>query len=206
MNYIYDIYLNLNKKLYDFFDWNKNDNFIHIKKIPIFKVNEQTLKCFIQNSIKIEQNLLSQIYKKADIWSLKKQIDYCCLFCDSNNILAIEFNKNGENINKSFLCIEEELDILEIIDRFNEKKLDFDIIKKDKTLLKTRKQIKDDNFIKHSLKHMEDNKLNYIFFECFGYHEKNKKIIFDNINKIDKNSKIYKNLYYILKLTSTTKK
>ena len=206
MNYIYDIYLNLNETLYDFFDWNKNDKFIHIKKIPIFKVNQEILKLFIQNRIKIEQNILSQIYKKTEIWNLNKKINYCSLFCNDTTVLAIEFNKKGESINKSFLYIEEELDILEIIDKFNEKDLNFDIIKKEKSLFKTRKQIKKEKFIKHSLENIEDNKLNYIFFECFGYHEKNKEIMFDNINKIDKNSKTYKNLYNILKLTSTTNK
>ena len=206
MNYIYDIYLNLNKILYDFFDWNKNDNFIHIKKIPIFKVNENTLKSFIQNNIIIEQNILSQIYKKCDIFNSKRKIDYCSLFCDNNNILAIEFNKTGESINKSFLKVEDELDIVEIIEKFNEKHLSFDIIKKDKSLFKTRKEIKYENFIMNSLRNIEDNKLNYIFFECFGYQEKNKKIMVETIKNLDKNSKIYKKLYYILKFTSTTKK
>ena len=206
MNYIYDIYLNLNKILYDFFDWNKNDNFIHIKKIPIFKVNENTLKSFIQNNIIIEQNILSQIYKKCDIFNPKRKIDYCSLFCDNNNILAIEFNKTGESINKSFLKVEDELDIVEIIEKFNEKHLSFDIIKEDKSLFKTRKEIKYENFIMNSLRNIEDNKLNYIFFECFGYQEKNKKIMVENIKNLDKNSKIYKKLYYILKFTSTTKK
>ena len=46
MNYIYDIYLNFNKELYDFFDWNKSDKLTHIKMIPIFKVNEETIKSF----------------------------------------------------------------------------------------------------------------------------------------------------------------
>ena len=44
MNYIYDIYLNLNETLYDFFDWNKNDKLTHIKKIPVFKVSEENFK------------------------------------------------------------------------------------------------------------------------------------------------------------------
>ena len=39
MNYIYDIYLNLNKNLYDFYEWNKSDNIIHIKKIIDFLTN-----------------------------------------------------------------------------------------------------------------------------------------------------------------------
>ena len=164
------------------------------------------LKTFIQNHIKIEQDLLLQIFNETEIWNLNKKINYCCLFCDNNTVLAIEFNKKGESIKKSFLYVEEELDILEISQKFHERYFTFNITKKDKLLFKTRKQMKEEKFIKYSLKNIEDKKLNYIFFECFGYHEKNKKIIFDRINKIDKNSKTYKNLYDILKLTSTTKK
>ena len=34
MNFIYDIVLNFNKDYYDFFEWNKKDSVINIKKIP----------------------------------------------------------------------------------------------------------------------------------------------------------------------------
>ena len=44
MNYIYDIYLNFNNQLYDFFDWNKSDKLIHIKSIPIIKISENFCK------------------------------------------------------------------------------------------------------------------------------------------------------------------
>ena len=44
MNYIYDVYLNLNDTLYDFFDWNKNDKLMHIKKIPIIMVSNDVIK------------------------------------------------------------------------------------------------------------------------------------------------------------------
>jgi hypothetical protein len=55
MNYIYDIYLNFNNQLYDFFDWNKSDKLTHIKMIPIFKVNEETIRSFISNIIKLDE-------------------------------------------------------------------------------------------------------------------------------------------------------
>ena len=206
MNYIYDVYLNLNEILYDFFDWNKNDKLVHIKKIPVFKVDEETLKIFIHNQVSIAENLLIQIYNKTEIWNMNGKICYCALFSDNNTILAIEFNKSGKSIKKSFLFVDEELEVLEIIDKLNERYIDFNILSKEKNIFKTRKQIKEEKFINNELKNMEDNKLNYIYFECFGYHEKNKKIILENINKISKNSKTYKNLYDILKLTSTTKK
>lgn len=206
MNYIYDIYLNLNEILYDFFDWNKNDKLIHIRKIPVFKVNNETLKILINNTIQINEDFLLKIYNKTDIWNMNGKIPYCALFSDNNDIIAIEFNKSGKNIKKSFLLIDEELEILEITNKLSEKEIEFKILKKEKNIFKTRKQIKDDKFINQELKNIEDSKLKYIYFECFGIHEKNKKIILEKLNNISNNSKIYKNLYDILKLTSTTKK
>ena len=105
MNYIYNIYLNLNKILYDFYDWNKNDKLTHIKKTPIFETNEKNLRYFIENIVKIEKSFLLEIYNKTELWNMNKKLEYCCLFCDKNNILAIEFDKNGVTKNKSFLYV-----------------------------------------------------------------------------------------------------
>lgn len=206
MNYIYDIYLNLNETLYDFFDWNKNDKLLHVKKIPIIKVNEETLKDLLSNEIYINEKLLLNIYNKTEIWNINSKINYCALFSDNNTILAIEFDNKGKSIKKSFLFVDEELEVLEVLSKLNEKLIDYKILKKDNNILKTRKQIKEEEFINNELKNMEDSKLKYIYFECFGKLEKNKKVIKEKLNKISKNSKIYKNLYDILKLTSTTKK
>ena len=205
MNYIYDIYLNLNETLYDFFDWNKNDKLIHIKKIPVIKVNEEIMKTLFHCNIKIDKEFLIQIYNKTEIWNMNENINYCSLFASNTDIIAIYFNEDGNSIKKSGLFIDEELEVLEITNKLNEKNLNFTILNKQKNIFKTRKQIKEENFITKELKNMEDNRLNYIYFECFGKREKNKKIILDNIKKLQKNSKVYKNLYDILKLTATTK-
>jgi len=206
MNYIYDIYLNLNETLYDFFDWNKNDKLIHIKKIPIIKVSEDTLKTLLLSNIKLNEDLLTQIYNRTDVWNINKKISYCALFSSSSDIIALEFNKNGNSIKKSFLFIDEELEVLEIVNKLSERIIDFEILNNQKNIFKTRNQIKEEDFICGELKNMDDSRLTYIYFECFGKREKNKKIILENIKKLKKNSKIYKNLYDILKLTATTKK
>ena len=206
MNYIYDIYLNLNETIFDFFDWNKNDKILHIKKIPIIKTNEEIIKTLINNNIKINEELLAQIYDKTEIWNISEKVNYCTLFASDNDIVAITFDENGNSMKKSFLLIDEELEVLEIVNKLTEKKVIFEILNKQKNIFKTRKQIKEENFICKELENMEDSRLNYIYFECFGKREKNKKIILENIKKLKKNSKIYKNLYDILKLTATTKK
>ena len=43
MNYIYDIVLNFNKEYYSFYEWNRKDNIINVKKIPLFLVDNE---CF----------------------------------------------------------------------------------------------------------------------------------------------------------------
>ena len=205
-NYIYDIYLNLNKKLYDFFDWNKSDKLVHIKKIPIIKIKKENMKKLIENKINISNDFLNSLFRKTEYWNKKHNIDYCAIFVDKENAIAIEFNKYGDSIKKSYLSINDELDILEIANKMNEKNIKFKFIRKENFILKTRNQIKLENFINTELKNTNDNKLKYIYLECFGEKENDKKYILNRINKIPKDSKTYKTLYDILKLTSISKK
>jgi len=206
MNYIYDIYLNFNECLYDFFDWNKNDKLIHIKMIPIVKTSESNLINITSNQIQIEEKYFNYVHNKAVIWNKSDKYKSFALFCDDNNVIAIEFDENGKSIKKSSLLIDEELEILENCSNLSNKKIGFKILSKSKIQLKTRKQLNEENFIKQELKNIDTKKLEYIYFECFGKQEKNKKIIIEKLLKLSKNSKTYKNLYNILKLTSTTNK
>ena len=206
MNYIYDIYINFNKDLFDFFDWNKNDKYTHIKMIPIFKIKEEDIKKIITNTIKLNNNELDLIYKKTTTWDKNNKHKNCCLFCDKNNVIAVEFDDSGLSISKSYLFVSDELEILENFYKIKEKEIKFKTLEKNKITLKTRKQIKDDNFVIEELKNIDNNKLDYIYFECFGKHEKEKKLILNKLLSISKNSKVYKNLYDILKLTTTSTK
>ena len=205
MNYIYDVYLNLNDTLYDFFDWNKNDKLMHIKKIPIIMVSNDVIKELINYKIKVDLEFLNNIYDKTELWNLSEKIDFCSLFSDNTTIIAIQFDNKGNSIEKSYLMIDEELEILDETKKFKVKELNYQVINKTCPIFKTRKEVREENFIETELKNIENDKLNYIYFECFGKHEKNKKAMLNSINRLSKNSKTYKNLYDILKLTSTTK-
>lgn len=204
MNYIYDIYLNFNKQLYDFFDWNKSDKLIHIKMIPIFKITEEDIKNIINYNIRLEEKYLNYVHNKSIIWNKSNKYKSCTLFCDDNTVIAIEFDEHGKSINKSSLLINEELEILETAYKMKEKNIEYKVLNRSKNMLKTRKQIKDENFINKELKNIDNKKLDYIYFECFNKREKDKKVIINKLLNLSKNSKAYKNLYNILKLTSTT--
>ena len=198
MNYIYDIYLNLNKVLYDFYDWNKNDKITHIKKIPIFIIKSSDLNNIITHNIKIDIRFLDKIKNKTETWSIKNKIDYCVLLSDFNDIIAIEFDKDGNSIKKSFLSIDEESEILEEIDTNKIYKINYKILGKSYINLKTRNQIIVDNFVNNELKNISGEKLKYVCIECLG----NSKNSVDDLKKINHTSSKYKNLYDILKLTS----
>ena len=43
MKYVYDILLNFNEKLYEFYEWMDDDYFDYIKRIGIIKVSKDTL-------------------------------------------------------------------------------------------------------------------------------------------------------------------
>lgn len=206
MNYIYDIYLNFNNEFYDFFDWNKTDKIVHIKMIPVFKTTEENIKNIINYNIQLEEKYLTMILNKSITWNKGDKYKNYALFCDDNNVIAVEFDKNGKCINKSSLLINEELEILEISYKFKTKNIEFKILNKCKIILKTRKQIKEEKFIIEELKNIDIKKLEYLYFECFNKRQKDKKIIIKDILNLSKNSKTYKNLYNILKLTSTTTK
>ena len=206
MNYIYDIYLNLNEKLYDFFEWNRSDKIIHIKKIPIFRLSEEDLKKCINHSIKVDSDFIKNVNEKTEYLGYQKLSNPIVLFASTNDIVAIQFNKNGNSIKKSHLFIDEELEILEIVNNMKIQNVNFELIHKVKNILKTRKELNEKAFINEELKNIDSAKLDYIYFECFGLKEKSKEKKLSMIRNIKENTKIYKKLYNILKLTSTSNK
>ena len=202
MNFIYDICLNFNDKLYDFFEWNKNDMLMHIKKIPIFKISVDNFNNFVNYKFKIDSNILKSVHNKTEIFNSHKKIEFCALFCDDNNIIAIEFDKNGMCITKSYLYIDEEFEVLEESSKNKITDINYTLIKYDKPILKTRKQIYIEKFINNELKNSKKEKLNYIYFECFNKKSNSKQYILKQIKKLNYTSNEYINLYNILKLTS----
>ena len=94
MNYIYDILLNWNTILYDFYEWELNDEITHIRKIPIIKVNTTTLFDLTNFKISVSNDFLKNIYHHCEIFTSKstKQLDYAALFSDGETVLAIKFN------------------------------------------------------------------------------------------------------------------
>ena len=58
MIYIYDILLNFNTSLIEFFEWEENDLIKYVKKLPIYKVSDD----FLYNLKKKVKNLNIALY------------------------------------------------------------------------------------------------------------------------------------------------
>lgn len=206
MNYIYDIVLNLTDNFYyDFFEWYKNDNIINIKKVPILRVDNNTLKDFIDYKIKVNKNFLSFIENKSVMFKKQDNYKYLVIFSNKEKCIGIVFLENGTILYKSALLPDEEDEanclVGKDITKINYKKLELNNcnltlrsdLEKKKYLLKEIKKI---------YVNCEFDRLKYIYYDlffCFDDNEKmykklieyiNESIFFDDIYETMKNNKI----------------
>lgn len=210
MNYIYDVLLNFQKEYYDFFEWNKNDNIYHIRKIPIFKINNHEYQNIKKNIVKFDQNFLNSINLKTEQFKQNNlsKLKYCFIISNNKECFAIKLNKNGISINKSSLLPNEAEDILELIQLEKETKLNYQTIKqKDPKPFKTRFEIENEKFIYDCLdkiyKQNNFQKLNYLCLECFNQEEKNIITAYTKLKTEIKNTnQNFQKLYNIFKIIS----
>jgi len=186
MTYIYDVTLNFNEILYDFFEWNNSDTLTHVRKIPIFKVSNEVFIDILSNVIKISDTILSKIKDKTDVYGKKNKSFTACLIRNEDNIIALKFNDEGISKNISNIVVEEELDILEI--KVNTTKIfEYEIIKQRKTLLTTRYDSMNKTYIEKQLNSLnvdnDSEKIKYLYFEYFGKYITDEKLALNKLKK-----------------------
>ncbi len=208
MSYIYDVLVNFQKEYYDFFEWNKNDNIYHIRKIPIFKINNAEYKNIKDNIVKFEQKFLNLINLKTEQFKQNNisKIKYCFIISNGKEAIAIKLNKNAVTTHKSDLLPNETDDLLELIKLEKETKINFKIIKtKTPNNFKTRFEIENEKFLYEQLdkiyKQNNFQKLNYLCLECFNKEEKNSKNAYLKLKEEIKNTnQNFQKLYNIFKI------
>lgn len=189
MNYIYDISLNFNEFPYDFYEWNNLDIIDNIKRIPIFKINNQAYIDLKENKIKINEFFLNQIKYKTEKYKngKSKKIKYAALFSNGKEAVAIKFTKEGLNKEKSLLFIDEKEEIIHIIKKRKETKIKYNLLEKKEITFKTRYEMENEiiliNELNKTYKDKNYEKINYIHLECFGKEEKNINKAFLKIKK-----------------------
>ena len=210
MNYYYDIILNWSEdKDYDFYEWNDFDSLELIKKIPLFKIKHKAFLDIATNSIKVDQKFLELIADKTLVSDKKnfKRIEYACLFTDTKNVYALEFDKEGNSISRSKLLVDDELNVLECIYGMKETQLEY-VVKENLKMDSTLRQIKEaKKLIVLEINNLYQNKdiakLKYLYYEYKKENIDDIDYIYEEImHDLNKefNEDILK-LYYIIKLS-----
>lgn len=210
MNYIYDILINFQSNLYDIYEWNKNDDIYHIRKIPMFRVTTKALKDLCHYEIEISNEMLTKIYNRTELFQRNKvtSLAYCFLATDLNEVVSFQFNSNGSIIGYSKLLLEEEAEVLEYARGLGIVPLTYKVLKpKEDISLQTREEVKIRKFIVKELKQMikkqDDDKLFYLYLECFGEKPNLSNIATDIFDKLEQQwDKVYLKLYQFLKTTA----
>lgn len=204
MTYIYDVTLNFNDILYDFFEWNENDNIIHVKKIPILKLDNTNFFNIITHKIKINNVLLNKIRNKTETYGKKTKNFTACLISNDQNIIALKFNDEGISTDISSINVEEELDILEI--RVNHSNFfSYETLLERKFLTTTRFDNTNKKIIKTEINNLDlkkdKDKIKYLYFEYFGNYIDDELIALNQLKQEIK-TEYNNNLKELFKLAS----
>lgn len=205
MNYYYDVVLNFSDINILFYEWNKFDNLELYKRVPIIQVNSKTLNDFINNNVVVDENFLEMIKDKA-----KKKGDcpsYIAIFADRNGSIALEFDEKGKSLYRSFLDIDDDLNISEFLYTVDIMKVSYEI----KDEIKYNDCLRMEDEIKllikteiNSLHKKKDFvKLKYLYMEWFNKVPYDNEKIYDYmINKLnDKVGIEEKRIYDLIKLS-----
>ena len=210
MTYIYDVLLNFTdeKRIIEFFEWEKDDILEHVKKIPIIRVSSKTIKELISNEIEVEKDFLERIKNITTLYKKTKNLQYASLITDLNRVVGIEFNKEGRIISRSSLLLDEEEEIIEECLDIKEEKLEYKIMEtSQKNKFLTRSETKKRRYLLKEIdnlyKDKNIDKLTYLYDELYNkdnttFQEKYLKIKLD----LEENyTKKHNDLYDIVRLT-----
>jgi len=197
--YIYDVLLDFNNELYDFYEWYSKDKIENFKKIPIFRISDDDLYNLINYKVNVSKDFLNKIYKKSE--GHYGSYRYASLFTNNKKIFALEFGSDGSIKNYSSLLPDEEDDILMHMKKLNILKLDYKISNIKVNAHNKVRYIDDiSTYNKKYLENLYKNKMfdevNYLYSEVYDDGLKN-----DIKYKYDK----LRNSNYVIKLNKVIK-
>ena len=173
MNYVYDILSNFNQELYDFYDWDKNDNFTHLRKVPSFRVSKEVLVDLMFKKVKIKGNLLKLIKDKTQVFTKEgvDVIEYCFIVSDSVNALGVILDEDGVVYKRSKFLVSEELEINKCLKTSKIYNVEYNLLSsKTHYSNMTRNEEKVSNLILNELELIMDStdKIDYLYYEWFN--------------------------------------
>lgn len=181
MNYIYDILLNFNEHLIEYFQWDESDNIKYVKKVIIFKTDEKTIKDIVENEVLLDTKFTTNI-PKYDINNIKNECKIC-LLTDGKIVIGILIENNKVKY-ISRLLLDEEYDALLSSDNLITTKIDYKIIKyktkEDTTLTRFESKIKKQLLeeLDSLYKNNKNDKLIYLYYEFTNSENKDVEYIY----------------------------
>ena len=206
---VYDILLNFNKELIQFYEWEENDNIKCIRKIPLIKVNASFINDILTNKIKTEENLLKEIENKAELYD-EDLNEYNKIAILTDGLRAYGYSFNNNEI--SSLLVDEEKEILRLANKMIEEtylyKVEIYNYRNNELLTRKEKEIKN-NLIKefnNLYKNKKEEKLNYYYYEYFNKTPNDIENVYNSLIKSTKNinNKHYQ-LYEIINMFNKNK-
>lgn len=188
MNYAYNIKVNLNKRLYNFYEWKDADNIIIYNKLDVYVVDDQTYDDILKMRIKADDKQFSK---------------YTCIFTNGIDTVCVRFSDNGEIELISKLDLEEESELLDEINIKNKYSLKYELIdKSNKYSYNTREENEIIDYLNMYILNNKDNNdlIDYLYNEWF--HDNKSKFKYERLmNAVNGEFvKEHKELYDIVKL------
>lgn len=170
MIYIYDLTLNFNDRLYDFYDWKDTDSIIHYRKIPLIKLSDKKYDKFLNNKVVVDEELLSLVRDKAQQYKgrMLKTVKYAFVLTNGFDAFAVMLDDGGTSVKKSKLVIGEELEVIDLANNLKVKDVSFNIVCKDNFVNKfTRDEEVIINGVVSKINDHKDNLelLKYLYYE-----------------------------------------
>lgn len=207
MIYIYDLTLNFNDRLYDFYDWKDSDSITHYRKIPLIKLSDKKYDKFLNNKVVVDEELLSLVRDKAQQYKgrMLKTVKYAFVLTNGFDAFAVMLDDGGTSVKKSKLVIGEELEVIDLANNLKVKDVSFNIVCKDNFVNKfTRDEEVIINGVVSKINDHKDNLelLKYLYYEWNNkiyvgkscYNDLIKDITSQYSNKLNKLNEIL-NLY-----------
>lgn len=114
MTDVYDILVNFKKYPYEFYEWEKEDDISHIRKIKAYKVDDKTLYDIMNYQTKIEDDILKDSEYKTEVFQNHKviRLRYSFIIYNEDVALALLLDDTGVVLKKSRLLFDEEDDVI----------------------------------------------------------------------------------------------
>ena len=112
--FAYELIVNLNKVMYDFYDWDSSDELVHIRKTPFIKVSNEAYIDLISRDVVVDDKFLEIIKDKTLVSEDALPITYGSVITNGSNVSFVSFSSDGKICNRSKMSISEELELMEL--------------------------------------------------------------------------------------------